>query len=168
MDLFECLLEDHRALRGAYQEVERRLGAPAGVGWSDQRRLDKPALDEALRAFRAALHAHAEVERVYLERTLRQVRQETRTAEVIDEACRLVESMLELCCSVSSASDGQHLHALRATVRRLGANLELHLGYEEKELFPRMAKELSPEVLAELGRRATLRGGGAARAATSS
>jgi iron-sulfur cluster repair protein YtfE (RIC family) len=126
-------------LRRLAAQVEAAVGAQGGVGWDDCVFCDLKKLRATQEEFSRELLAHEAVEeRVVTERLRR------RLSEDIRKTHRTIERMLGLLRALSSLCDGQHVHSIRTAARRLREELEEHLAYEEKVLFPALRAAEKP------------------------
>ncbi len=154
MDIIEVLLEGHAALRGEFAALTAPFERPHGVGWDDRVALDKKRLLRDIRGFFAAFKTHETVEDEFLAEVLRlvELNEELRAASAAGH--RSMGEMMKLFGAVACSCDGRHVYPLRAVLFRLGEELETHLTYEEKILFPMLRERLPVGLLRELGRRA--------------
>jgi hemerythrin-like domain-containing protein len=133
--LIRNLLEEHAELRRELAGMAGLLGKAQGVGWDDQMDVDLPRLKEAEHRFSARLKAHEQMEAEHLPQLLRRLALEGESHKLeagnttVRDIFRLLETITGLC-------DGKHVYALRNLMSRVSEDLERHLAYEERELFP--------------------------------
>ncbi|MBI4060712.1 MAG: hemerythrin domain-containing protein [Elusimicrobia bacterium] len=154
MDIVDCLLEGHRTLRSSLACMAVLLDGPSGVGWDDCAALDRERFSRELKGFFAAFKAHEAMEDAYLTRILHQIEMEPDLNAAIAEGHRAVAEMTKLFGAVAASCDGEHVYRLRTVLSRLSEELETHLSYEEKVVFPKLRALLPDRLLRELGRRA--------------
>ncbi len=136
-DLFSSLLEEHAELRRALAAMAGLLGKAHGVGWEDQMNLDLPRLKEAERRFSAMLKTHERKEEEHLSGLLRRlISQGELPPQALDTGYAAVRDIFRLLETVTGLCDGQHVYALRTLMSKVTEDLERHLTYEERELFP--------------------------------
>jgi iron-sulfur cluster repair protein YtfE (RIC family) len=137
MDEIDEVIQEHAELRRLAGEIEKTIGPQRGVGWDDRVFADLPALRAAQGRFQAALQAHEAKEDRVIHAGLRRRAAEREELETqVEKAHRTLDSMSELLHTLFSLCDGTHVHAIRCVSERLRQELEAHLEYEEKVLFP--------------------------------
>ena len=154
MDIIDCLLEEHKELRGSLVLLTVLLDRPSGIGWDDRTALDRRRFTVEMNAFFAAFKAHEAAEDAYLTRVLRQIGVEPAINSAIAEGHRAIADMTRLFAAVVISCDGEHVHCMRTVLARLREELESHLAYEEMVVFPELRARLAKPLLRELGRRA--------------
>lgn len=158
MDIIDFFLESHAALRGEIEAVEAPFKRPHGVGWDDCVVLDNKRLLRNINAFFASFKKHEAAEDAFLAEVAGQFTLDAETRAAFDEGRRSLGEIMKLFGAVAFSCDGEHVHRVRELLSRLREELESHLAYEEKILFPQMKKRLPAGLLRELGLQA--RGGG--------
>lgn len=153
MDIIDCLLEEHKELRGSLVLLTVLLDRPSGAGWDDRTALDRRRFTVEMNAFFSAFKAHEAAEDAYLTRVLRQIGVAPEINAAIAEGHRAIGDMTRLFAAVVISSDGEHVHCLRTVLVRLREELEAHLAYEEAMVFPELRARLPKPLLRELGRR---------------
>lgn len=154
MDIIDCLLEGHGRLRSSLTFLTALLDRPSGAGWDDCAVVDQARFARELEAFFAAFKAHEAMEDAYLTRVLKQIEMDPDLLGAIAEGHRAVAEMTKLFGAVAASRDGEHVYRLRTVLYRLREELETHMGYEEKVVFPKLRAHLPAGLLRELGRRA--------------
>lgn len=154
MDIIDFLLEEHAALRGSLTFMTATLERPTGTGWDDRPVIDQARFTRELGVFFKAFKAHEAAEDAYLTRVLDQLRMDPGIVEAISEGHRAVAEMTKLFGAVAASGDGEHVYRLRTVLSRLREEMETHMTYEEKIVFPRLRAHLPAGLLRELGRRA--------------
>lgn len=136
-DLFSSLLEEHAELRRELAGMVGLLGKAHGVGWGDQQNVDLPRLKEAERRFSARLKVHERNEEERLSEPLRRLASEGKPpSETLETGHAAIRDVFRLLETVTSLCDGQHVYALRTLMTKVAEDLERHLAYEERELYP--------------------------------
>lgn len=131
MDELSKLIREHAELRRMAERVVRLIGPQRGVGWEDQCCCDLSALRAALGDFSCKLSAHEEKEERFIEGC--------RVPEMgpwIEESHASLNRLMVLLRATLAASDGVHMHSIRTVASRISDELDAHLVYEEKVLFP--------------------------------
>lgn len=154
MDIVDLLLESHETLRGSMKRLTAMLGEPRGVGWEDRSTLDREPFSRQLREFLSDFKAHETVEDAFLCRIVRQLELNPGLDAAIVEGHRSLRSMARLFETIVGVCDGEHVHRVRTVLDLLSAELERHLAYEEKQVFPKLRERLPAGLLRELGHRA--------------
>lgn len=145
-DLFSSLLEEHAELRRELAGVVGLLGKAQGVGWDDQVDVDLPRLKEAERRFSAKLKAHERMEEECLSELLRRSALERKTQpQALETGHAAVRDIFRLLETVTGLCDGKHVYALRNLMSRVSEDMERHLAYEERELFPLLRSSSSAQ-----------------------
>lgn len=154
MDIVDLLLESHETLRGSLKRLTAMLGEPSGVGWEDRLTLDRDPFSRQLKEFLAAFRAHEVVEDAYLSRIVREIGLNPELDAAIVEGHRSIRSMTHLFETIIGVCDGEHVHRVRTVLCLLSEDMERHLAYEEKQVFPKLRERLPAGLLRELGHRA--------------
>ena len=141
MDTVHELLEEHRRLRRMAEQLEESVGPQDGVGWEDRSWRDPGILRRAARDFLTALEAHEKRE----EAAFAGLRPEAGgDAEAlrgeVDRAHRTLNELSGILAAVTLCSEEGRVHAVRITARRVREELEAHLAYEERVVFPRLRR----------------------------
>lgn len=136
-ELIRNLLEEHAELRREFAGILGLLGKAQGVGWDDQLDVDLPRLKEAERRFSARLKAHERMEEEHLSEFLRRLALEGKSQpQALETGHTVIRDIFRLLETVTGLCDGKHVYALRNLMSRVADDLERHLAYEERELFP--------------------------------
>ncbi len=133
--MIESLMREHAQLRRLAEEVEAAVGIQGGVGWDDCVVCDFKKLRATQERLARELAEHEKAEERVVAEMLR-----GRLSEEIENTHRTIERMLQLLRALSSLCDGQHVHAIRTAAKRLRQELEQHLAYEEKTIFPALRR----------------------------
>lgn len=157
MDIIDVFLESHAALRGELATLSAPFDRPHGVGWDDCVSLDMKRLSRDMRTFFDAFKKHEAAEDEFLTEVSGQFALDAQTQASFAEGRRSLGEIMKLFSVVAFSCDGEHVHRVRELLFRLREELEAHLVYEEKILFPLLKSRLPAERLGEIGRRA--RGG---------
>lgn len=135
----QVLVTEHAEIRRRMAELERLLGERRGVGWDDRADCDLAALSSSWSGFREFLTAHEAGEEAAL-RSLRDGVPEIE--EWIEKNHRGHDEFVRLLGSVAATCDGRHVHSLRFALEELRHELDAHMEYEEKVVFPLLADSL--------------------------
>lgn len=154
MDVIDLFLEEHAALRAALAALEAPFRPPHGVGWDDCLPLDRARLMRDAGAFFAAYRAHEAEEDGLLAEASARVELEDATRSAFAESRRAVSDVMKLFNAVVFACDGEHVHRVREVLSRMRDEVEAHLAYEEKLLFPLLRERLPAATLGALAQRA--------------
>lgn len=154
MDIIEILLQNHALLRAEFAALAAPFKRAHGVGWDDCVALDMPSLSRDIHGFFEAFKKHEKAEDELLAEVsgLLELDKDTRAAFL--EGRRAMGEIMKLFSVVAFSCDGEHVHRVRELLSRLGDELESHLAFKEKTLFPVLRKRLPAELLRELGRQA--------------
>ena len=137
MNRIDSLVEEHATLRRLAERIERSLGPQTGVGWDDLAAGELTGFCEAQRLFSDVIREHEEREERVIDDLLRsRADDRAELAPVIEGAHASLNALMALLGTVSGVCDGTHVHAVRSIAQRLREELEIHLAYEEKVLFP--------------------------------
>lgn len=156
MDLIDVLLQSHATLRRSLEAATGLLGPAAGAGWDDRRRLDKTEFSRRRGELLDALEAHESFEDDFLARIVSQVEDDPESA-LIKEGRGSIRDIARLYGTVAGLCDGEHVYRLRTVLHRLTEELEAHLEFEERRLFPWLRARIPEPLLRELGHRAMAR-----------
>ncbi|MDX6767965.1 MAG: hemerythrin domain-containing protein [Elusimicrobiota bacterium] len=135
MDSIDRLLTEHEALRRDAAALEALLGPQRGVGWDDESDCDVAAFRAARDRLAHDLMEHEAREEKLIGRRLHSPGQGEMEAEV-ERAHKTLNSLVSLLQSAAELCTQKRVHRLRTIVSRVREELETHLGYEEKVLFP--------------------------------
>jgi hypothetical protein len=154
MDAIDRLLEEHVHHRRLAGEMEKALGAPSAheVGWNDCAGCDFEKFKEIHRELKELVLDHERREERLLHEALGLLEGGAEAVRVLEKRHGNVKDLLRLLESVASLYDGAHLHPLRTVAARVREELESHHEFEEKELFPRLKRDLHPSDMERLGR----------------
>jgi hypothetical protein len=133
LDVVRELLAEHAGLRASARRLEELLCPQTGVGLDDIASCDVVALLDARESLVRDILAHEKKEEAYVDARGTRVPE---LGEWMESSHEDLNSLLSLLASVSSTYDGRRAHALRAIVGRVREELEAHLRYEEKVVFP--------------------------------
>jgi iron-sulfur cluster repair protein YtfE (RIC family) len=137
VDNIDSLIEEHATLRRLAGEVEKAIGTQHGVGWDDQTSCEMPAFCAAQSRFQTELKKHeAKEDRVIDEMLQGREAEREQLEQAIRRAHVSLDGMTALLRTLSGVCDGTHVYAVRTMAERLHEELESHLTYEEKVLFP--------------------------------
>jgi Hemerythrin HHE cation binding domain len=154
MNVLDKLLEDHSHQRRLAGEMTAALGPPTGeVGWHDCASVDLAGFKKARRELKDRVLEHERREELFLAEALALLENAGELEAELARAHESVNRMLGLMETVAELYDGVHLHSLRTVAGRLKDELDSHHDYEEKELFSRLRRSLSPADLERLSRR---------------
>lgn len=154
MDLIDGMMANHGTLRGSLIFLGALLDRPCGCGWDDLRVIDQDSLAREINGFMEALRRHEALEAEYVESVLKTRHADRELTETVSTGHRAVEDLARIFGAVASSGDGEHVHRLRTVLERLTDEVETHLAYEERVVFPLLRARLSHAELLELGRRA--------------
>lgn len=135
MDSIDLLLTEHVALRRDAAALLALLGPQRGVGWDDRSDCDVPAFRENRDRLAADLAAHERREEKFLAGHLRGPGRAELEAEV-ERAHKTLNELTALLQTASALCTQGRVHQLRTITERVIEELETHLAYEEKVLFP--------------------------------
>lgn len=135
MNDIELLIEEHGELRREAAALEALLGPQRGVGWEDNSNCDVTRFRAAQEGLLRNLAAHELKEESVIGRHLRAPGGLEIRAEV-ERAHETLNRLVTLLRSVATLCTGGRVHALRTITARVREELESHLVYEEKMLFP--------------------------------
>lgn len=151
MDIIDVFLEKHAGLRAELESLAAPFNRPHGVGWDDCLSLDRERMLRDVDSFFASFREHeASEDELFSERL--SLDEPTRAA--FDAGRRAVADIMKLFGAVAFTCDGEHVHRVRELLSRMREEVEAHLAYEEKVLFPMMRERLPAALLRRLGERA--------------
>ena len=150
MDLLDCLLEDHVGLRESLAAMRDLVGRACD---GDQESLGK--LREAQARFLKRLRVHEEVEEVLLAKALR-VSGEGERVAVLDADHAGVNDIAAILSALTGICACRDPYAVGFAMARITDELERHMGFEERELFPQVRLKLSVGWLEASGRQAEI------------
>ena len=137
MDKIDSMIKEHATLRRLADSIVMSLGAQTGVGWDDCTDCEMTNFFSAQRVFQDMLAEHEASEERVLHAFLRRRKSENAELEpVLHRAHASLNGMTALLRTLSNVCDGEHVYAVRTMAERLREELETHLTYEEKVLFP--------------------------------
>jgi len=154
MDIIDVFLERHAILRGELTALEAPFRQPHGVGWDDCLALDGEALRRDADAFFASFRGHALDEDEFLAEAGALLNLDAQTQEAFGEGRRSVGDIMKLFGAVAFTCDGEHVHRVRELLSRMREEVEAHLLFEERTLFPLFKQRVSAALLREHGLRA--------------
>lgn len=129
------LREEHAELRRRLKDLESLIGRVGGVGWDDRSTCDAAALVSASEGLKKYLRAHELGE----EALLRRGAERGAPAELrqwIEKNHDLLDDLAALLAAVAGRCDGDHVYGLRTVLERVRGELESHMDYEERVIFP--------------------------------
>ncbi len=155
MDAIDRLLAEHSQHRRLVAELEAALGRPSvhEVGWNDCAGCDFKRFKEIHRELRERVLDHERREELLLKEALELLEGGADAGRMLEKRHGGVNDLLRLLASVAELYDGSHLHPLRTVVARVREELDSHHEFEEKELFPRLRRDLRPGDMERLARR---------------
>lgn len=154
MDIIEGFLEKHGQLRQELAALEAPFQRPHGVGWDDCVSLDRPSLLRGVESFLAGFKDHEADEDEFFARVAGELTLDAKMSAAFAEGRRAVYDIMKVFGAVAFTCDGEHVHRVRESLSRLREELEAHLAYEEKVLFPLLRERLPASRLRELGEKA--------------
>jgi len=141
VETIDSLIGEHATLRVLASQIGKSLGPRTGTGWDDLAFGALTDFGAARRLFADALKAHEEKEERVISALVSRCDDHRAELEpVIEKAHASLNALMAMLDAVSSACDGKHIHAVRTVAERLREELEAHLAYEEKVLFPLLSK----------------------------
>ena len=163
MNLIDRLLEDHHDLRVSLKRAEVLLEKPTGTGLEDRLRVEKKVLVEALAEFLFIFDIHEALENRIMSRLLRleQRLPPSFKGQAADPSLNVavaqghhsLKSITHILNAITSSSDLDHVYSIRRVLSLVREELDKHLEYEEKEVFPKLREMMSPQFLEKLTRR---------------
>ncbi|MBI2788530.1 MAG: hemerythrin domain-containing protein [Elusimicrobia bacterium] len=154
MDIIEVFLEKHGVLRRELAALEAPFQRPHGVGWDDCVSLDCKRLLKEIEAFFADFREHEAAEDEFMSGVSSLVKPDAATSAAFERGRRAVADIMKLFGAVAFTFDGEHVHRVRELLSRMRAEVEEHLAFEEKSLFPMLRERVPEGVLRESGERA--------------
>ncbi|MDP3542318.1 MAG: hemerythrin domain-containing protein [Elusimicrobiota bacterium] len=151
MDIVEFLHESHLALRRELEALEAPFRRPHGVGWDDRVSLDNDALQRGVDAFFTSFRRYEAAEDEILAEAAAPLGLDEETVAEFTKGRRTVADIMKLLGAVTFTCDGEHVHRVRELLGRTREEIENHLSYEEKVLFPLLKERLTPAQLKRLG-----------------
>lgn len=125
-------------------EIEKANGTRRGPGRNERVSYDMKALRAMQERFQKNLKAHeAEEERLIGARLRRRGAERMELEPVIERAYASLDGMTALLRSLSAICEGEQVYAVKTVASRLRQELEAHLAYEEKVLFPLLRRRLA-------------------------
>lgn len=164
MDIIDVFLERHAALRRDIASLEAPFLLPHGVGWDDCVSLDCERLLRDVERFFASFRSHVLAEDRFLKDAGGRLKLDAATEAEFSEGRRAVADIMKLFGAVAFTFDGEHVHRVRELLSRMHEEVEEHLDFEERILFPLLRERLPPEILQESGSRERERAGHGRRA----
>lgn len=135
MDSIDRLMTEHAALRRDAAALLALLGPQRGVGWDDRSNCDVDAFRAARDRLAADLNAHEREEEGFMARRLRGPGRGELEAEV-ERAHKTLNDLTALLQTAATLCTEGRVYQLRTITERVLEELEVHLVYEEKVLFP--------------------------------
>ncbi len=151
MDIIDYFLENHAALRTELEALAAPFKRTHGVGWDDCVVLDQPRLFQNVTAFIASVKEHEMQEDEVLREVCVLLEEDAKALAALAEGRRSLREILKLFNVIAYNCDGEHVHRVRELLFRLREELEPHLAFEEKILFPLLRARLPAKLLRELG-----------------
>lgn len=141
MGTIDSLLEEHALLRRLAEAIEKSIGVKQGVGWDDRMSCETTILRASIERFYDVLREHEKKEDRVIDKILCDCRGNRETVEAeIAKAHVSLNEMTILLSSLFAVCDGAHMYAVRNAAERLKSELEAHLTYEEKVVFPLLSR----------------------------
>ena len=138
------LLQDHKELRRRMKDIQDYLQK---VGFSNGDRLGKTAGEELYlmqKALSEAIKAHERKEERLMAATLAKPGAAAEALlKTVEGDHKTLDCLLQILDSMSDLRDQHTTYAIRFTAHSLAYALERHLDYEEKNVFPLVARTLS-------------------------
>lgn len=163
MDIIEFFQQSHQALRQELAALEAPFKLPHGVGWDDRVCLDRDALLRDVEAFFASFRGHEAAEDEVLSAAGPRLGLDEELRDEFTKGRRTVADVMKLFGAVTFTCDGEHVHRVRDLLGRMREEIETHLAYEEKVLFPLLRERLPPAELRRLGEHARSAGAHASK-----
>jgi iron-sulfur cluster repair protein YtfE (RIC family) len=151
MDIIDYFLENHAALRAELEALASPFKRTHGVGWDDCVVLDQNRLFQNVTAFIASVKEHELQEDEVLSEVCVLLEEDAKALAALAEGRRSLREILKLFNVIAYNCDGEHVHRVRELLFRLREELEPHLEFEEKVLFPLLRARLPAKLLRELG-----------------
>ena len=137
MKIVDDLLEQHAGLRRGLAGLESLLGPKSDAGWDDCSNCDMAQFQASLRDFLGKLKTHETYEdRVLADavKSLPDGQEEFRRG--MEKSHETLDNLMKLLNAASVIDHGRHVYSVRHIAGRVHDELEAHLAYEEKMLFP--------------------------------
>ena len=137
MKIVDDLLVQHAALRRHLAELEALLGPRSDAGWDDCSNCDMAQFQARMKQFLAELKAHETSEERIMEDALRSLptgQDEFRKGVL--KSHETLDNLMKLLNAAAVIDHGRHVYSVRNITNRVHDELEAHLAYEEKTLFP--------------------------------
>jgi len=151
MDIIDSFLENHAALRAELETLSSPFKRTHGVGWDDCVVLDQKRLFQNVTAFIASVEAHEAREDELLREVCVLLEPDVQALAAWAVGRRSLREILKLFNVIAFNCDGEHVHRVRELLLRLREELEPHLAFEEKTLFPLLRARLPAKLLREWG-----------------
>lgn len=135
MDSIDRLLTEHASLRRDAAALLALLGPQRGAGWDDVSNCDVAAFRAARDRLAADLEAHELEEERFMARRLRGPGRDELEGEV-ERAHQTLNDLTSMLQTAAVLCVEGRVHQLRTIAGRVCEELEAHLAYEEKVLFP--------------------------------
>lgn len=147
MKIVDELLEQHARLRCDMVELESLLGPSSDAGWDDCSNCDMAQFQASLKGFLATLQTHESYEERVLGDVVRFPDGQKELQHGMAKSHETLDSLMKLFNAASVIGHGHHVYSVRNIAKRVHDELEAHLAYEEKTLFPLFKeKRLSPSL----------------------
>ncbi len=154
MDIIEVFLEKHGALRRELESLEAQFQRPHGVGWDDCVSLDCKRLLKDIEAYFASFRDHEAAEEEFMSEVAALVKLDATTRDAFAKGRRAVADIMKLFGVIAFTFDGEHVHRLRELLSRMSTEVEAHLAFEERTLFPLIRERVPAALLRESAERA--------------
>lgn len=154
MDIIEVFLEKHGQLRRDLESLEAPFQRPHGVGWDDCVSVDCNRLLKEIEAFFASFKDHEAAEDEFMSEVAHLVKPDAATSAAFANGRRAVADIMKLFGAVAFTFDGEHVHRVRELLSRMSGEVEKHLAFEERTLFPMLKARVPAAVLRESAERA--------------
>lgn len=143
MGKIEGFLTSHAVLRAELEALSAPFKRTHGVGWDDCVALDQKRLLRDILAFIESVKTHETQEEAFLTEVSGALEPDEQTRAALAEGRRSLSELMKLLGVVAFTCDGEHVHRVRELLFRLRDELEPHLAYEEKTLFPLLRERLA-------------------------
>lgn len=137
MKIVDDLLVQHAALRRHLADLEALLGPRSDAGWDDCSNCDMAQFQARMKLFLTELKTHEAHEERLMEdasKALPDGQEEFRKGMV--KSHETLDSLMKLLNAAAVIDHGRHVYSVRNISNRVHEELEAHLVYEEKTLFP--------------------------------
>jgi iron-sulfur cluster repair protein YtfE (RIC family) len=135
------LLEECSTLRRDIAELEKLLGPQSDVGWNDVAQVDSVKFRAAQDQFSRDLTEHQAKVEQFLTKRIEQLGEGREVLQkTIHSGHRTINNLLAILRSISSLDDLEHVYRVRTVISRIREELETHLRYDEKVMYPLLSR----------------------------